>query len=111
MEIPSRFATEMIAREFVCAASMRPEYGDPGAKESRRALVRLIADEEVYCIPMGEGTVCDGLGKHKSHGRTVAQCYVGKRDLAEEQVRAGHACDLPRFSDGHYGAIPGACSL
>ncbi len=87
-----------------------PEHGDPGGKESRTALRKLIGEAEVYCIPMGDGTPCDGLGTHKSHGRTIAQCYVGKVDLAEAQVRKGHACDLPRFSDGYYGAIKGACS-
>ena len=87
-----------------------PEIGDPGGNEARAAMKRLIGGEEVYCIRIGDGTVCDQLSKHYDKGRTVAQCYVGKRDIAEEQVRAGHACDLPRFSDGHYGALPGACS-
>lgn len=87
-----------------------PELDDAGGKEARQALKRLVSGETIECIPMGEGTICDGLGKHRSYGRTVAQCFVGNRDLAEEQVRAGHACDLPRFSDGHYGAIKGSCS-
>jgi endonuclease YncB( thermonuclease family) len=87
-----------------------PEDGQPGSDEATAALSELVKGKIVRCLPVGDGTVCDGRSKRHSHDRTVAQCFVGATDIAAELVRQGNACDWPKFSGGHYGMIPGACT-
>lgn len=85
-----------------------PERGAQGATASAQALRDLISNGTVRCIPVGEGTVCDGRSKKINRNRVVAQCFSGKLDLAAEQVKRGHACDWRRFSGGAY-TYPGQC--
>lgn len=68
-----------------------PERNAPGGPAATRAL---------GAITRGQALVCRRRGK--SYDRIVAQCWVGRRDVAGELVRQGHAKDWPRFSGGHY---------
>ena len=56
---------------------------------------------------VGEGSVCDGKSKPTSHDRTVAQCFIGKTDIADILVARGYACDWVKFSGGHYSKTVG----
>lgn len=68
-----------------------PERDEPGGLAATRAL----AD-----ITHGQTLVCQRKGK--SYDRIVARCLIGKRDVAGEMVRRGHAVDWPKFSKGFY---------
>ena len=84
-----------------------PEANDPGGPEATQAMNELIAHKDLRCIPVGEGSVCDGKSRPTSYERLVAQCYLGDLDIADEMVRTGHACDWLRYSGGHYSKAPG----
>lgn len=62
----------------------------------------MIEGKLIRCVPVGQGTVCDGRSEPKSHGRTVAQCFVAGADIAARMVHAGQACDWRKFSGGAY---------
>jgi endonuclease YncB( thermonuclease family) len=79
-----------------------PELNDRRGKEARAALASIVTDKHVRCAPVGEGTVCDGRSRRTSRDRIVAQCFVGKYDVAELLVERGYACDWVKFSGGHY---------
>jgi endonuclease YncB( thermonuclease family) len=79
-----------------------PELSDRRGKEARAALASIVNDKHVRCAPVGEGTVCDGRSKRISRDRIVAQCFIGKYDVAEMLVERGYACDWVKFSGGHY---------
>ncbi len=79
-----------------------PEASDPGGPEATRALRMLIGGKALRCIPVGQGSVCDGRSQPTSHDRVVAQCWLSGIDIAAEMVRRGHACDWAKFSGGHY---------
>jgi endonuclease YncB( thermonuclease family) len=68
-----------------------PERNTPKGPAATRALAE---------ITHGQSLVCQRKGK--SYDRIVAQCFIGRRDVAAEMVRRGHAVDLPRFSKGLY---------
>ena len=84
-----------------------PELSDPRGPAARSALQRLVGGNVVNCVPVGEGTVCDGRSRPTSYDRTVAQCFVHGRDLAAEMVSAGQACDWIAFSGGAYSRTSG----
>ncbi len=86
-----------------------PENAEAGAKEATVALTTIVEGKYVRCIPVDRGSVCDGRSQRMNSGRLVAQCYVGRTDIAAELVKLGHACDWRKFSGGHYGKIEGAC--
>jgi micrococcal nuclease len=77
------------------------------ARNARQALAELVMGKMVRCIPVGEGTVCDGRSKTTNRGRTVAQCFLGELDVAGVQAKAGHACDWEKFSGGYYKRLGG----
>jgi micrococcal nuclease len=80
-----------------------PECGQPSYGAARRALTAIAPGEDLRCIAVGRGSVCDGRSRPSSHGRTVAQCFHSRwGDIAGEMVARGHACDLTQFSGGHY---------
>lgn len=79
-----------------------PERRESGGKEATSAMRSIVADNQIRCVPVGEGTVCDGRSRRTSGDRIVAQCYVGKIDIAALLVQQGHACDWIRFSRGYY---------
>jgi endonuclease YncB( thermonuclease family) len=79
-----------------------PELSDRRGKAARAALASIVNDKHVRCAPVGEGTVCDGRSKRISRDRIVAQCFIGKYDVAEMLVERGYACDWVKFSGGHY---------
>ena len=84
---------------------------DAPDRGTRRATAKVALDawtrsREVRCIPVGEGTVCDGRSRPTNRGRMVAQCFVAGIDVAGEQVRLGHACDWVKYSGGAYGGKP-----
>lgn len=68
-----------------------PERDAPGGLGATRALADLTQGQLVVCKRRG-----------KSYDRVVAQCWVGRRDIAGALVRAGHARDWPKFSRGYY---------
>lgn len=71
-----------------------PERNAPGGLAATRALADLTHGQTLVCRRRG-----------KSYDRVVAQCWVGRQDVAGELVRRGHAVDLPRFSRGHYAKV------
>lgn len=87
-----------------------PERGLPGFNEARVALERMIDRKVVRCVPVGQGTPCDGRSKPTNRERIVAQCFLGRADVAAEMVRAGHACDWTKFSGGHYRISAATCA-
>ncbi len=84
-----------------------PERGDPGSVAATEALRSMTRDQIVTCVPVGEGTVCNGRSRRRNGNRLVAQCFVGGKDIAAELVRQGLACDWVSFSGGHYGRVSG----
>lgn len=84
-----------------------PEAGRAGAQEATDYLRDLTYGKAVKCIPVNEGTVCDGRSKRTNRDRIVAQCYVGGRDIARALVEARLACDWPKFSGGAYRVVGG----
>ena len=80
-----------------------PEREQPGYGAARRALAGMVAGEDLRCIPVGRGSLCDGRSAPSSHDRIVAQCFHARwGDVAGELAARGHACDLTQFSGGHY---------
>ena len=79
-----------------------PELNDPGGAGAKVALASLIGEKTIRCIPVGQGTVCDGRSRPTSYDRIVAQCFVGGKDIAAAMVDAGQACDWTEFSGGAY---------
>lgn len=70
-----------------------PGHDDVGGPAATAALTELIAGQVLIC----QIKDVDDLG------RTVAKCFLpGRRDLACEMVRLGHARDWPRYSGGAY---------
>ena len=86
-----------------------PEIGTAEGKKAARFLAQIVRGNARRCIPVNEGTVCDGRSKRYNRDRIVAQCFMQGRDLAEILVREGHACDWPKFSGGAY-KIVGGCT-
>ena len=80
-----------------------PEMGHPGYHQAIDYLHTLVRGEKIECIPVGQGTPCDGRSRTRSHDLIVAQCFVDGEDLAAKMVRAGYAKDWPKFSGGYYG--------
>ena len=87
-----------------------PERGQPGYGQATGVLSNLIEGKTVHCLQVGEGTVCDGRSKPTSRDRVVAQCFMGKLDIAEEMTKSGTACDWPKFSGGRYKIGEPTCS-
>lgn len=68
-----------------------PERHAPGGLQATRALADLTIGQTLVCTSKG-----------KSYDRTVAQCWIGKADVAAELVRRGQAVDWPKYSKGFY---------
>jgi endonuclease YncB( thermonuclease family) len=79
-----------------------PELKDEGGNHAKAALASIVADKQVRCLQVGHGTVCDGRSKPTSRDRIVAQCFIGRKDIAQQLVEQGHACDWRKFSGGYY---------
>jgi endonuclease YncB( thermonuclease family) len=79
-----------------------PERSERGYSEATDALRSLVSRETVRCVPVGQGTVCDGRSRATNHGRLVAQCFLGSADVGGLMVERGLACDWARFSGRHY---------
>jgi Micrococcal nuclease (thermonuclease) homologs len=69
-----------------------PERSDPRGPAATRALADIIRGRTLTCEPKDTDR----------YGRIVARCFVGRRDIAAEMVRQGHAVDMPRYSKGFY---------
>lgn len=57
------------------------------------SLRSLASRETVRCIPVGQGTICDGRSRSTNHGRLVAQCFLRGTDIGGVMVEWGLACD------------------
>lgn len=79
-----------------------PEDRKPGAEASTRALELMIRGKQIQCTVVGGGSVCDTRSDVINNGRVVAQCFVGGKDIAAEQINNGHACAWRKFSGNHY---------
>jgi endonuclease YncB( thermonuclease family) len=79
-----------------------PEQGERGYSEATDALRTLVSRETIRCVPVGQGTVCDGRSRSTNRGRLVAQCFLTEADIGGALVEQGLACDWERFSGGHY---------
>jgi endonuclease YncB( thermonuclease family)/outer membrane protein OmpA-like peptidoglycan-associated protein len=91
-----------LVRIRICGINS-PEKGEAGYERARDFLYGRIMGRMLRCVPVGEGTVCDGRSSPLSHGRMVAQCFVDPDgDIAVPIVESGNACDWPHFSGGHY---------
>jgi micrococcal nuclease len=90
-----------------------PHQGQSGWARSLMGLHTLIDNQMLRCVPLGEGTVCDGRTRNRNPKAIIAQCFLGENaDIAALLVKRAFACDWVRFSGGHYSAAdPGAaCS-
>src|SRR5688572_27328801 len=82
-----------------------PRQGYPGWERSLLGLHTLVDNQTVRCVPLGEGTVCDGRTRNANTKGIIAQCFFGKDvDIAALLVKRAFACDWARFSGGHYSA-------
>jgi endonuclease YncB( thermonuclease family) len=79
-----------------------PERGEPGGAEATEVLRSLASRETVRCVPVGQGTVCDGRSRPTNHGRLVAQCFLDGTDIGGVMVERRLACDWERFTGGYY---------
>lgn len=73
------------------------------------AALKLMVErgKTVRCVPVGEGTICDGRSQAKNGDRVVAQCFTknldgDEFDLSGALVDARLAGDWVKFSGGHY---------
>ena len=94
--------TDVLCEKIRLCGINAPERSDVGGSASTNELKAIAANQTLRCIPVGEGTICDGRSKPTSGDRIVAQCFVGKRDIAGMMVGRGQACDWVKFSGGHY---------
>jgi endonuclease YncB( thermonuclease family) len=84
-----------------------PEEHQLGYREALRTLDALTIGREVYCTAVrartpSPRTVCDNRSTRWSRDRLVAQCFAGGRDIAQDMVDSGNACDWSKYSGGHY---------
>jgi endonuclease YncB( thermonuclease family) len=79
-----------------------PERGAPGFGAATDALASMIRGKQVHCLQVGLETPCDGRSRPTHRDRSVAQCFIGDKDIAAEMVRLRQACDWPHYSGGHY---------
>lgn len=86
-----------------------PESHETEGLASRVALEGLLKGKTVRCVPVGDGTVCDGKSRKTSRDRVVAQCFVDGKDIAQIMVGNGHACDWTKFSGGAYSKAGKVC--
>ena len=56
------------------------------------------ATNALYDLTVGRDVRCEELATD-GYGRTIARCYVGRTDLAQEMVRLGMAWAFLKFSD------------
>lgn len=83
-----------------------PERGRRGAKAATAELSRIVAGRTIRCVPVGEGTPCDGRSPAHSFDRVVAQCFAGRTDVAGALAASGTVDDWSKFSGGFYQRSP-----
>ena len=75
-----------------------PERCEPGYREGKRAMLRLIRRKKVICMPPP--------GRREfawSYSRPVALCRLaGGTDIARAMLREGHAIACRQFSSTYY---------
>ncbi len=69
-----------------------PEMDTREGRAAKTFLKATLRDETVLCFDLGQRT----------YNRVVAQCYIGKCDIADLLVHENHARDWPRYSRGYY---------
>lgn len=77
-----------------CPPRRRCAPGDPRASHAN--LKRLIAAGPVRCRVVDANPFKRGFQRADRHGRPVARCSVGRRDLGSEQLIGGFAVPWPR---------------
>jgi endonuclease YncB( thermonuclease family) len=93
---------EKLCKKIRLCGINAPELKAAGGKQARATLASIVASQTVTCTRVSEGTVCDRRSKPTNRDRVVAQCFVGKDDIATLMVERGQACDWVKFSGGHY---------
>lgn len=74
----SRIGAETLRRTRVRLCGINaPERGEPGVAEATEMLRNLVSRKMIRCLPVGQGTVCDGRSGSTNHDRFVAQCLMG----------------------------------
>lgn len=80
----------------ICGIDAR-EHGQTGFDDARRQLRSLTKGRTVNCTQVGAGTVCDGRSRPTNRDRVVAQCSDDGRDIGQDMITSGDACDWVRF--------------
>jgi hypothetical protein len=81
-------------------AAMRPLLLEAAKSE--------LNNQEVSCVPVGLGTVCDGRAAASFGRASVVQCRTRNgNDIAAILTQKGILCDLPAQSGGAYASCVG----
>lgn len=81
------------------------DVGEARYRRESTALSALVAGKTVRCVPLGEGTPCDGIANGEIYKRRIAQCFVEDKDLAAEMIRSKSACAWKAESGEAYTAL------
>lgn len=91
-----------VCRDIRLCGIDAPESNCPRYSDAADAMEKLVKGKQVRCVPVGQGSVCDGRSKPTNRNRIVAQCFQDGKDVAAAMVTQGLACDWAQFSGGHY---------
>lgn len=69
-----------------------PELNTREGQNGKIFLKRLVLNKKVVCQLNGE----------KTYDRKVGVCHLAGKDIGVSIVKAGHAADCPRYSNGRY---------
>jgi endonuclease YncB( thermonuclease family) len=69
-----------------------PELNTREGQNGKTFLKQLVLNEKVVCRLNGDRT----------HDRKVGVCHLAGKDIGVSIVKAGHAADCPRYSNGRY---------
>lgn len=72
-----------------------PEVTTSQGREARRWMVDYLSGKTLQCA----------LSGRRSHDRYIGICYAAGQDIGAAAIKAGHALDCERFSNGRYRAF------